>query len=63
MRWQERFSQNRDKLDPAKYDDRFVRMWEYYLGCGVAAAFASDSALYQVLFTKDYTAPIPLRRV
>jgi cyclopropane-fatty-acyl-phospholipid synthase len=62
-RWQERFQQNRDKLDPAKYDDRFVRMWEYYLGCGVAAALASDSALYQVLFTKDYTAPIPLHRV
>ena len=63
MRWQQRFLQNRDKLDPAKYDDRFMRMWEYYLGCGVAAAFASDSALYQVLFTKDYTAPIPLRRI
>jgi cyclopropane-fatty-acyl-phospholipid synthase len=62
-RWQERFLQNRGSLDPTKYDDRFMRMWEYYLGCGVAAAFASDSALYQVLFTKSYTVPIPLHRV
>ena len=45
------------------YDDRFVRMWEYYLGCGIAAAFASDSALFQVLFTNDLAAEIPLCRV
>jgi cyclopropane-fatty-acyl-phospholipid synthase len=63
MRWREHFERNRGQLNSEKYDDRFIRMWEYYLACGVAAAFASDTALYQVLFTKDYTAPMPLRRV
>jgi len=29
----------------------------------VAAARASDAALYQVLFTKDYAATMPLQRV
>jgi len=29
----------------------------------VAAARYSDAALYQVLFTKDYAAPLPLHRV
>jgi cyclopropane-fatty-acyl-phospholipid synthase len=63
MKWQERFQQNRAELNPERYDDRFVRMWEYYLGCGIAAAFASDSALYQVLFTNDLGFEMPLHRV
>jgi cyclopropane-fatty-acyl-phospholipid synthase len=63
MRWLERFQRNRGKLHPERYDDRFVRMWEYYLGCGIAAAFASDAALYQVLFTNDLSVEIPLHRV
>jgi cyclopropane-fatty-acyl-phospholipid synthase len=48
--WQENFANNYHRLDHRKYDDRFRRMWEYYLACGIAAATASDSALYQVLF-------------
>ena len=63
MRWQEAFQRNQRRLDSQRYDDRFVRMWEYYLGCGIAAAFASDSALFQVLFTNDLAAEIPLCRV
>ena len=62
-RWLENFHANRDRLDATKYDDAFVRMWEYYLCCGIAAATASDSALYQVLFNKDYAASLPLHRV
>ena len=62
-RWLERFQHNRSKLDPSKYDDTFMRMWEYFLSCCIAAAFASNSALYQVLFIKDYTAELPLNRV
>jgi hypothetical protein len=38
-------------------------MWEYWLAAGVAAARASDAALYQVLFHNDRTRPIPLARV
>jgi len=62
-RWLERFRANRARLDPVRYDEAFQRMWEYYLSGAVAAARASDAALYQVLFTKDYAAPTPLHRV
>lgn len=62
-RWRERFLANRDDLDPHRYDLRFKRMWDYYLSCGIAGALASDGALYQVLFTNDCTAAIPLARV
>lgn len=61
--WRARFIANRDRLDPRRYDSRFKRMWDYYLSCGIAGALASDGALYQVLFTNDCTAPIPLTRV
>lgn len=62
-RWLEAFRKGADKLDPTKYDDTFRRMWEYYLACGIAGMTASDSALYQVLFTKDYAADLLLHRV
>jgi cyclopropane-fatty-acyl-phospholipid synthase len=62
-RWLERFQQNKASLDRSKYDDSFLRMWEYFLCCCIAAATASDSALYQVVFTKDYTAELPLHRI
>jgi cyclopropane-fatty-acyl-phospholipid synthase len=63
LRWRERFRANRHGLDPERYDERFQRMWDYYLTCGIAAATASDAAVYQVLFARDYSAPIPLQRV
>jgi cyclopropane-fatty-acyl-phospholipid synthase len=63
LHWLRHFRANQQTLDPVKYGGAFRKMWEYYLHCGIAAAFASDSAVYQVLFTKDYTAPIPLQRV
>lgn len=62
-RWLEQFRRNRHLLDRSKYDERFNRMWEYYFACGIAAARASDSAVYQVLFTKDCAAPMRLHRV
>lgn len=61
--WLKRFQANQTTLDPVKYDARFRRMWEYYLSCGIAAASASDSAVYQVLFTNDCTLDLPLARV
>ena len=45
------------------YDAAFKRMWEYYLSCGIAAAAVSTSAVFQVLFAKSHTLPVPLRRV
>jgi cyclopropane-fatty-acyl-phospholipid synthase len=61
--WLKRFRANRHTLDSAKYDERFQRMWEYYLSCAIAGAWASDAALYQVLFARDHAAPMPLHRV
>jgi len=61
--WLRLFRKNKHTLDQRKYDLQFQRMWEYYLACAIAASQASDGALYQVLFTKDYTAPMPLHRV
>ncbi|HET7463990.1 MAG TPA: class I SAM-dependent methyltransferase [Longimicrobium sp.] len=61
--WLERFRANRHTLDQTRYDVRFQRMWEYYLSCAIAGAWASDAALYQVLFAADHAAPMPLHRV
>jgi cyclopropane-fatty-acyl-phospholipid synthase len=62
-RWLEQFQRGRSALDPARYDARFQRMWEYYLSLGVAAASASDAAVYQVLVQNGYAARRPLQRV
>jgi len=61
--WLERFRAHRGSLDPERYDEAFQRMWEFFLSGTVAAARASDAALFQVLFAKDYAAPMPLHRV
>ena len=63
LRWLERFRAQGHSLDPSRYDETFNRMWEYWLAAGVAAARASDGALYQVLFHNDRAAPIPFVRV
>ena len=61
--WLERFRANRHRLDVSRYDERFARMWEHYLHTSIAGGFASDGALFQVLFMKDYTQSMPLVRV
>lgn len=61
--WLDRFRANYPTLDPQRYDGRFKRMWEYYLSCAIAGARASSSTTYQLLFMKDYAAPMPLQRV
>jgi cyclopropane-fatty-acyl-phospholipid synthase len=63
QRWWERFRARGHTLDGVKYDAIFKRMWEYYLACGMAAARVGDCALYQVLFTNDYTRDLALQRV
>jgi cyclopropane-fatty-acyl-phospholipid synthase len=61
--WAESFRANSPRLDPEKYDDRFKRMWLYYLECAAAASFASAGGLFQILFAKNYPPPMPLQRV
>jgi cyclopropane-fatty-acyl-phospholipid synthase len=60
--WLERFRARRQSLT-RRYDEGFLRMWEYYLHCGIAAGFASDGAVYQTLFAADPSARPPLARV
>jgi cyclopropane-fatty-acyl-phospholipid synthase len=60
--WLARFRANRARL-AERYDEPFLRRWEYFFHCGTAAAFASDSAVYQTLFSADKTARPPLARV
>jgi cyclopropane-fatty-acyl-phospholipid synthase len=61
--WLAKFRLAYPTLDHQRYDETFRRLWEYYLGCSIAAARYSQIALYQILFTKDYAAPIPYQRV
>ena len=61
--WLDRYRANKHTLDQKKYGERFHRMFEYYLSCATAAAAASNASLYQVLFAKDYAAPMPLHRI
>jgi cyclopropane-fatty-acyl-phospholipid synthase len=63
LSWLARFQENHSALDSKRYDAAFRRMWEYYLSCAIAAARASDAAVYQVLFHNERAAEIPLRRV
>lgn len=60
--WLDRFRANRGSL-AGRYEESFLRMWEYYLHCGIAAGFASDGAVYQTLFAADPSARPPLTRV
>lgn len=53
--WHDRFMEKADKAR-ALYDDRFVRMWRYYL-LAMEAAFRDGSLLvYQVQIGKSFTA-------
>ena len=61
--WIRNFERNSPRLDGDRFDERFKRMWRYYLECAAAAAFASAAALYQILFAKNYPPPMPLQRV
>ena len=61
--WAKDFVNNSAHLDAKRYDDRFKRMWQYYLECSAAAASASAGALYQVLFARNYPPPSPLHRI
>ena len=52
MAWFENFDSGWSELK-GKYNDRFYRMWEYYL-LGCAGAFrARDIQLWQLVFTKN----------
>jgi cyclopropane-fatty-acyl-phospholipid synthase len=60
--WRQRFQANRDKVRAmAGYDERFCRMWEFYLaGCEVAFRYMNQM-VFQMQITRDQHA-VPLTR-
>jgi cyclopropane-fatty-acyl-phospholipid synthase len=58
--WHERFQAHRDEV-AALYDDRFVRMWEFYL-IGAELAFRNEGQIvFQLQLSRDLKA-VPLTR-
>ncbi|TIU04818.1 MAG: SAM-dependent methyltransferase, partial [Mesorhizobium sp.] len=49
--WGQRFAANRDKAK-AIYDERFCRMWEFYLAASEAAFRWQDLVIFQIQIAK-----------
>jgi cyclopropane-fatty-acyl-phospholipid synthase len=58
--WRERFAAHRDKAK-ALYDERFCRMWEFYLAGAEAGFREGDLVVFQIQMVKD-RAVLPLTR-
>jgi len=51
MAWHKNFNDNWDKIKD-NYDDRFRRMWNYYLLSSAGSFRARKNQLWQIVFTK-----------
>jgi cyclopropane-fatty-acyl-phospholipid synthase len=60
--WLARFRLSQAQLSQ-HYDESSLRMWEYFFHCAIAASYASDSAVFQTLFSADRAARLPLKRI
>ena len=49
--WRERFLAHRDEV-VRRYDQRFVRMWEFYLACSEMAFRLGDMVVFQIQMAK-----------
>jgi cyclopropane-fatty-acyl-phospholipid synthase len=58
--WRERFLANRDEIK-ALYDERFCRMWEYYLAASETSFQYQDMMNFQIQIAKHQGA-VPLTR-
>ena len=58
--WLKNVMDNREKI-VALYDERFVRMWEYYLAGGIVMFETGAACNYQVQYVRDRNA-LPLTR-
>jgi len=58
--WRQRFLANRERAAEL-YDDRFCRMWEFYLAASEMAFRYLDQAIFQVQLTRQIDA-VPLTR-
>jgi len=52
MAWLENFTNNWHKIRD-KYDERFFKMWKYYLCCCAASFRVRDMHLWQIVFSKN----------
>ncbi len=52
MAWHERFEQNWERLK-GQYDERFYRMWRYYLLACAGSFRARSNQLWQIVFSKE----------
>ena len=59
-RWQRRFAENRERV-AARRDERFCRMWAFYLALSELAFTRLDSAVFQLQFAHD-PAAVPATR-
>lgn len=51
LAWWKNFNDNYKSLDQKKYDERFWRMWRFYLLISAGAVSARESQLYHVVMT------------
>ncbi|MDP2408982.1 MAG: cyclopropane-fatty-acyl-phospholipid synthase family protein [Pseudolabrys sp.] len=58
--WRQRFAQNRDKAK-AIYDERFCRMWEFYLAAVELEFLHGSHMVFQLLLARTREA-VPIRR-
>ena len=58
--WLERATRTRQQIE-AMYDDRFFRMWEYYLAGGIVMFENGAACNYQVQYIRERTA-LPITR-
>lgn len=52
MAWHDNFVNGWDRLS-STYDERFFRMWVYYLLCSAGCFRARDNQLWQIVYSKD----------
>ena len=62
-RWREHFEAGYHRLDQTRYDERFRRMWLFYLAWGISASSSADGALVHILLTNDHARPNRLHRI
>lgn len=53
--WRRRFHEQRERVGALGFDDRFFRMWDFYLACCEAAFLERHTGLYQLLLVKNGT--------
>lgn len=54
MAWNRNFQKNWDKIKSDHYDERFRRMWEYYLLACAGTFRSRQNQLYQFVFSKNF---------